>query len=171
MGSRRGLGGVAKNRLRAKRFLIGIISDTHGLMRPEALRALQGSDLIVHAGDIGTLEVVRALESIAPVIAIRGNNDRGKWVRAFPKTTQLEAGGIKIYVLHNLKEIGFDPLASGFSALVSGHSHRPSVSTENGVCFINPGSAGPRRFKLPVTIGLLKVQRGGVDGKIVELKL
>lgn len=169
MGSRGKVAKVDRASERPKRLLVGIISDTHGLMRPEALRALQGSDLIVHAGDIGTLEVVRALESIAPVIAIRGNNDRGRWARTFPKTTELGAGAIKIYVLHNLKEIGFDPLAHGFSAVISGHSHRPSVSMDNGVCFINPGSAGPRRFKLPVAIALLKITGKSLDAKIIGI--
>lgn len=156
-------------RLRANRLLIGIISDTHGLIRPEVLRALQGSDLIVHAGDIGTLEVVRALESIAPVSAIRGNNDRSRWARTFPKTAELAAGAIKIYLLHNLKEIDFDPRARGFSAVISGHSHRPSVSMNDGVCLINPGSAGPRRFKLPVTIALLKITGKSLGAEIVGI--
>ncbi|MBI3063210.1 MAG: metallophosphoesterase family protein [Deltaproteobacteria bacterium] len=152
-----------------KKSLIGVISDTHGLLRPEALKALRRSDLIIHAGDIGKPEVIEALKSIAPVVAIRGNNDKDKWAREFPETAVVKIGKVRIYVIHNIKELEIDPAAAGFRVVISGHSHRPSVVERGGVLFLNPGSAGPRRFKLPVAIARLRVKRESVTCRIVEL--
>lgn len=152
-----------------KKSLIGVISDTHGLIRPESLRTLRGAELIIHAGDIGKPEVIEALRSIAPVVAIRGNNDREKWARKFPETAVVEVGKVRIYVIHNIKEIKIDPSAAGFQAVISGHSHRPSVLRRGGVLFLNPGSAGPRRFTLPIAVARLRVRVESVSPKIVEL--
>lgn len=152
-----------------KSKLIGVISDTHGLLRPEALKALRKSDLIVHAGDIGKPEVIEALKSIAPVIAIRGNNDKDKWARSFAETAVVEVGKVRIYVIHNIKELEIDPAAAGFRVVISGHSHRPSIVERSGVLFLNPGSAGPRRFKLPVAVARLRVRGESVRCRIVEL--
>jgi putative phosphoesterase len=149
--------------------LIGVISDTHGLMRPQALRALASADLIIHAGDIGNPEVIAALRSIDQVIAIRGNNDRGPWARKFPATAVVETGGIKIFVVHDLKEMALDPKAAGFRVVISGHSHSPSMTERDGVLFLNPGSAGPRRFKLPVSVAQLRVTGSRVDARILKL--
>ena len=155
----------AKKKLR----LVGIISDTHGLIRPEALRALEGAEFIIHAGDIGKPEVVRALQSVAAVVAVRGNNDRGRWARKFAETAVVRVGKVRIFVLHNVKELDFDPSAAGFQAVISGHSHRPSVVERDGVLFLNPGSAGPRRFKLPVAVARLRVRDASVEAEIVKL--
>ncbi len=152
-----------------KKSLIGVISDTHGLIRPESLRALRGAELIIHAGDIGKPDVIETLKSIAPVVAIRGNNDREKWARKFPETAVVEVGKVRIYVIHNIKEIKIDPSAAGFQVVISGHSHRPSVLSRGGVLFLNPGSAGPRRFKLPVAVARLSIKGESVSARIVEL--
>lgn len=149
--------------------MVGVVSDTHGLLRPEAIEVLRGSDLIIHAGDIGKPEVIEGLRSIASVVAIRGNNDRGKWAREFPETAIIEVGEVRIYVIHNVKEIDLDPATAGFSVVISGHSHRPSVVERDGVLFLNPGSAGPRRFKLPVALARLRVRGESVSFRIVEL--
>jgi len=133
----------------------GIISDTHGLLRPEAVRALAGSDLIIHAGDVGKPEILDALKSIAPVVAVRGNIDKGAWAEALPATAVAEMGPARIYVLHDVNELDLDPAAAGFGAVVSGHSHKPEHSERSGVLYINPGSAGARRFKLPITLARL----------------
>jgi putative phosphoesterase len=154
---------------RARVVHVGVISDTHGLVRPQALAALAGSDLIVHAGDIGAPEVLEALEAIAPVHAIRGNNDVGGWARSLPETRRVEAGGEVLYVLHALADLGRDPGPAGFAAVIAGHSHRPSLERREGVLFVNPGSAGPRRFTLPVAIARLTVRGGAVDGTLVTL--
>src|SRR5467141_1295048 len=127
---------------------IGVISDTHGLVRPEALRALAGADLIVHAGDVGAPEVLDA---------VRGNNDRGRWARALAETEVVERGGRAIYVLHDLHELDLDPRAAGFDAVITGHSHQPQIERRDGVLYLNPGSAGPRRFRLPVSVARLNV--------------
>ena len=148
---------------------IGVISDTHGLMRPEVSEVFDGVELILHAGDIGEAEVIRQLKSIAPVVAIRGNNDTGSWARAIPESKVTRIGRVSIYMLHNLKEIDLDPSAKGFQVVISGHSHRPSIETRGGVLFLNPGSAGPRRFTLPITVGRLTVQRSAVNGEIISL--
>jgi putative phosphoesterase len=149
--------------------IIGVISDTHGLLRPEALVALGGSNYIIHAGDIGDPDVLTKLAEIAPVTAIRGNVDCEAWAKKIPSTNVLEIGGVSIYVLHNLAELDLKPEAAGFSVVISGHSHVPKQETKNGVLYFNPGSAGPRRFRLSVTIGRLKVQDSRVSGEIVEL--
>lgn len=149
--------------------LIGVISDTHGLMRPEALGALAGADLIIHAGDIGKPAVVAALQSVAKVIAIRGNNDRGPWARKFPETAIVKTGGIKIFIAHDLKEMKLDPKAAGIRVVISGHSHAPSMGERGGVLFLNPGSAGPRRFNLPVSVARLRIAGATVEARIVKL--
>ena len=149
--------------------LVGVISDTHGRLRPEAVVALRGVDAIVHAGDIGTPDVLERLGAIAPVTAVRGNNDRGAWAEKLPSTQVLEIGGVLLYVLHDVKELGLDPRTAGFGAVISGHSHQPQQEERDGVLFFNPGSAGPRRFKLPVAVGRLTVEDGRVRGRILEL--
>jgi uncharacterized protein len=134
---------------------IGLISDTHGLLREGALRALEGSDLIIHAGDVGAPEILDKLRTLAPLVAVRGNVDKGAWASALPAATVAEAGPVLIYVLHDVNDLDLDPAAAGFRIVVSGHSHRPSREVRSGVLYVNPGSAGPRRFKLPVTIARL----------------
>jgi putative phosphoesterase len=150
---------------------IGVISDTHGLVRPEALKALDGSELILHAGDVGSTEVLDALRGIAPVVAVRGNNDKGEWARTLPCDEVIEAGAVSIYLLHDLKEIDLDPAAAGFRVVVTGHSHQPSVREENGVLFVNPGSAGPRRFTLPVTVARLTIAGARAKAEWIMLPL
>jgi uncharacterized protein len=135
--------------------VVGLISDTHGLLRPEALCALDGSDLIIHAGDVGKPEILDALRALAPVVAVRGNIDRGEWASTLPLTAVAEAGPAAIYVLHDIHQLDLDPAAAGFHIVISGHSHKPSRTERGGVLYINPGSAGPRRFKLPLTIARL----------------
>lgn len=148
---------------------IGVISDTHGLVRPEALRALAGADLIVHAGDVGGLEVLEALRAVAPVVAVRGNNDRGRWASALSDTEVVETNGRSLYVLHDLKELDLDPRAAGFDAVIAGHSHQPRIARRDGVLYLNPGSAGPRRFRLPIAVAWLAVEPAGLDAEIVQL--
>ena len=148
---------------------IGLISDTHGLLRPEALQALAGVECIIHAGDIGTAEVIETLRNIAPVNAVRGNNDKGAWAEEFPPSLALELGGVGIHVLHDVKELAVMPLPKGFGVVIAGHSHRPQVTEREGVLFVNPGSAGPRRFSLPVTIGYLTVAAGHASADIRAL--
>jgi putative phosphoesterase len=150
---------------------IGLISDTHGLLRPEALQFLRGSDFIIHAGDIGDAAVLEELSALAPVTAVRGNNDRGAWAEAVAETEVLQVGDVFIYVLHNLAELDLDPVAAGFHVVVSGHSHQPSVKERAGVLYVNPGSSGPRRFKLPVALAELRVSGASVNANLVELKL
>jgi uncharacterized protein len=149
--------------------IAGLISDTHGLLRPEAKRALAGVDLIIHAGDVGAPELLEELATIAPVHAVRGNNDRSAWASALPLTEALELDGASIYVLHDVHELDLDPAASGFAAVVSGHSHRPAMRLGEGVLYINPGSAGPRRFSLPVAVGFLEIVSGTPRGRILEI--
>ncbi|MBP1152461.1 putative phosphoesterase [Methylocaldum sp. RMAD-M] len=139
------------------------------MMRPEAITALGGCDLILHAGDIGRPEVLDTLRSIAPVVAVRGNVDKGAWAEPLPEREVVRIDGRCIYLLHNLKELNLNPAAAGFAAVVSGHSHQPKIRKEGGVCYLNPGSAGPRRFKLPVSIGRLVLSDGELCGEIVEL--
>lgn len=141
---------------------IGVISDTHGLLRPEAVQALEGSSLIIHAGDVGDPGILDELRKIAPVVAVRGNIDKGE---ALPEVMRVEHGGVSIYVLHDVNQLDIDPAAAGFDAVISGHSHKPSIREENGVLYLNPGSAGPRRFRLPVTVARLDVR--GKRGKRV----
>jgi putative phosphoesterase len=148
---------------------IGVISDTHGLMRPEALAALKGAAWIIHAGDIGSVEVLQALQEIAPVTAVRGNNDKGAWADALPETTVVEVGAGSIYVLHDVKSLGRRPQLAGFRAVIAGHSHRPQLEERDGVLFLNPGSAGPRRFKLPVSVARLHIQPDAWHAELVTL--
>jgi putative phosphoesterase len=148
---------------------IGLISDTHGLLRPEAVEALKSSDFIIHAGDIGDPRVLDGLSRLAPVTAIRGNVDRGAWAESLPATEVLQAGAAFIYVIHNIADLDLDPAAAGFQAVVSGHSHQPGWREKNGVLFVNPGSAGPRRFKLPIAVGRLVVTETGITADVIEL--
>ena len=150
---------------------IGVISDTHGLLRPEALVALQGSDLLVHAGDIGSPDVIGTLQNLAPVFAVRGNVDGEAWANRFPKTQVVEVGGVFLYVLHDVNELDLNPVAANFQVVISGHSHRPSVKKDGGVLFLNPGSAGRRRFRLPVTVARFTIRRGVIAAEIVELQV
>ena len=150
---------------------MGVISDTHGLLRPEAVEALQGSELILHAGDVGGPEVLEALEGIAPVVAVRGNMDRTPWARDLPETEVVEVGGAHIYILHDLATLSLDPWAAGFAVVISGHTHEPGAESEGGVLFLNPGSAGPRRFRLPVSVASLVIDRGVPDARITHLSV
>lgn len=153
------------------RVIVGVISDTHGLLHDEATAALRGVGHILHAGDIGAPGILDQLRLLAPVTAIRGNVDREKWARKLPLTEVIELAGISIYMLHNVDELDLKPEASGFRVLVYGHSHQPGMEEKNGVLYFNPGSAGPRRFKLPVTVGRLAINDGEVRGELVELKI
>jgi uncharacterized protein len=150
--------------------LIGLISDTHGLLREEALRALRGSDLIVHAGDVGEPEILEKLRLMAPVVAVRGNVDTEHWARALPLTAVAGAGQVQIYVLHDVNALDLDPVAAGFQIVVSGHSHRFGRSEHAGVAYINPGSAGPRRFQLPITVARLDLGQTPWDLEFVDLE-
>ena len=143
---------------------IGLISDTHGLLREEAVEALRGSELIIHAGDVGKPEILEALKKIAPVVAVRGNVDTEPWAQALPETAVAEAGAAMIYVLHDVNALDLNPAASGFQIVVSGHSHKPGKTERDGVLYINPGSAGPRRFQLPVTVARLRL--GGIPYEV-----
>ena len=149
-------------------MLVGLISDTHGLLRPEALEALRGSRLIVHAGDIGRPEILDLLNAVAPTFAVRGNIDTQPWAVPLPATEAVEAGPHLIWVLHDIAQLDLDPTV-GFAAVVYGHSHKPAIETRDGVLYVNPGSAGPRRFRLPVTVGRLHVTDLGLTSEIVEL--
>jgi len=149
---------------------VGIISDTHGLLRPEVPRALAGADLIVHAGDVGKAEILSKLKEIAPVFAVRGNVDTEGWARELPETAVVDLGPACFYVLHNLQELDLVPEAAGFHAVISGHTHHAERSEKNGVLYLNPGSAGPRRFHLAVTVALVDVDRKPWQVKIVELR-
>lgn len=149
--------------------LIGVISDTHSLIRPEAVAALEGSALIIHAGDIGTPAVLQALEMVAPVVAVRGNNDTGPWAEALPDTAVVELGAHALYVLHDVKTLGRHPQVMGFSAVIAGHSHRPAIIERHGVLFVNPGSAGPRRFTLPVAVARLHVHAETLRAELLTL--
>ena len=146
-----------------------MISDTHGLVRPEALAALAGVERIVHAGDIGAPDVLDALRRIAPVTAVRGNNDRERWAADIPETDVLEIGEVSLYVLHDLHELDLDPRAAGFAAVIAGHSHQPRMEERDGVLYLNPGSAGPRRFKLPISLARLTVTGGRLQAELVTL--
>ena len=151
-------------------MIIGVISDTHGLLRPGALAALQGSDYIIHAGDIGDPQILDKLAAIAPLTAVLGNIDHGAWANKIPTTNVLEVGEISIYVLHNLQELDLKPEAAKFAAVVYGHSHVPKQEWKNGVLYFNPGSAGPRRFRLPLSVGRLRIKDGRIDAKILLLE-
>jgi len=148
---------------------IGLISDTHGLLRPEALQALVGVDEIIHAGDIGTAEIIEALRAVAPVHAVRGNNDRGPWADELPLWLLLTRMGVRIHVLHDVHELAADRAEERFDVVVAGHSHKPGVVQRGDILLVNPGSAGPRRFKLPVTIGYLTIADGAARAEIRHL--
>ncbi len=150
-------------------MILGVISDTHGLLRPEALAALRGVDRIIHAGDIGGPELLASLGALAPVVAVRGNNNRGTWAEAVSTTEVVDVDGTLVYVIHDVGMLDLDPAAGGFRVVVAGHSHRPGQQERNGVLWFNPGSAGPRRFKLPVTVGRLNIEAGVVRGEILTL--
>ena len=149
--------------------VIGVISDTHGLLRAEAVEALRGAELILHAGDVGAPAVLEGLRKLAPVKVVRGNVDGGAWARGIPQSEVVEIEGVSIYMLHILAELDLKPDAAGFAAVIYGHSHEPASEVRNGVLYFNPGSAGPRRFKLPVTVGKLVVEGGKIRSQIVEL--
>jgi putative phosphoesterase len=151
-------------------MILGMISDTHGLLRPEAVRALQGSGLIIHAGDVGKPEILESLANLAPVTAVRGNIDTGAWAKLLPKNAVGEAGGVPIYVLHDIHELQLDPGQAGFPIVVSGHSHKPVSLQRDGVLYINPGAAGPRRFKLPITVARLDLARKPWQVEFVNLE-
>ncbi len=148
---------------------IGVISDTHGLVRPEALAILKGSKMIIHAGDIGGPKVLEAFEAVAPVVAVRGNNDREEWARKLPKVKVIEFDDVRIAVVHILRDLNLN--ASDLDCVISGHSHRASAKRRNGVLYLNPGAAGPRRFRQPVTIALLRVQEKALDAEVITLKM
>jgi len=148
---------------------IGLISDTHGLLRPEASTFLRGCDHIIHGGDICEQRILDELVAIAPLTVVRGNNDVGAWARDIPETALFELGGVRFYTIHNLAELPIDPVAAGVRVVVSGHSHRPLAQERDGVLFVNPGSAGPRRFKLPISAGELLLDGGAITPRIVEL--
>ncbi len=151
--------------------LVGLISDTHGLLRPEAIRALQGSALIVHAGDVGSAGVLRALRAVAPVAAVRGNVDTGTWAKGLRRTETLQIGQVSVHVIHDLTHLDTVPEAAGLRVVVSGHSHMPSIHERDGVLFVNPGSAGPRRFNLPISLARLSVQGTSAHVELVTLQV
>jgi len=150
---------------------LGIISDTHGLLRPQAAAFLRGCDRILHGGDIGNAEVITRLSTIAPVTAIRGNNDKGAWAKAIPETELFEFSGIYVYAIHDLSLLDIDPLGAGIQVVVSGHSHKPLIERRDGIVFVNPGSAGPRRFKLPISVADILIEGGAISSRIVELEI
>lgn len=157
---------VTRRRTRPTR--VGLISDTHGLLRPEATAFLHGSDFIVHAGDIVDAAILDRLAAIAPVTAVRGNNDKGAWAMRLSETEVLEIDEVLIYVLHDLAALDVDPAAAGFRVVVSGHSHRPRITERDGVLYVNPGSAGPRRFSLPIAAAELTIAGDSIDARLVE---
>jgi len=157
---------VRSTRAKKIRKVIGVISDTHGLLRPEAIKALWGVDLILHAGDVGTAEVLSRLKATAPLIAVRGNNDKGPWAAKLPCFKVKKVGDVKLYLIHDVKELNLNPAEGGLRVVISGHSHKPSVEERDGILYLNPGSAGPRRFRLPVSLARLTV-----DGKTVKAEL
>jgi len=150
---------------------IGVISDTHGLLRPSAIEALRGSDLIIHAGDVGRAEILAELAAIAPVVAVRGNVDRGDWAEALPISEVISLGEHSIYMRHILAELDLDAEAAGFAAVIYGHSHKPDIAEKNGVIYFNPGSAGPRRFALPVTVGRLRAVAGRLHAQLIPIEV
>ncbi len=148
---------------------VGILSDTHNLLRPEAVQILSDSDLIIHAGDIGSIEIINELSKIAPVHAVRGNNDKDDWAEKFPISDVFEVSGKFIYLIHDINEIDLDPIAAEIDVIVSGHSHKPDVFNRDRILFINPGSAGPRRFSLPVAVAKLIITDNNIDAKLYPL--
>ena len=154
-----------------KSYLVGVISDTHGLLRPEAVKNLKGSDLIIHAGDIGSVEIISILSNIAQVIAIKGNVDKEIWTEKFPETQSFQIGNKKIFVIHNIKDMEYNNEEKKFDIIISGHSHKPLIKEENGVLFLNPGSAGKRRFNLPISVAKLKIRGEKISAEIIELNV
>lgn len=148
---------------------VGVISDTHGLLRPEAVAALHASEIIIHAGDVGGSQILDRLRAIAPTFAVRGNVDTSAWAKVLPLTDVVDVGGLQIYVLHNLADLDVDPKAAGFAAVISGHTHRPLAEVRDEVLYLNPGSAGPRRFSLPIAVARLRVTGARLSHEIVEL--
>lgn len=148
---------------------VGVISDTHGLLRPEALAALRGVDQILHAGDVGTPDILAALKGIAPTTAVRGNVDHGVWATALPMTEVVRLGALDVFMLHDLGALDLDPVAAGFAAVITGHSHQPKAEWTRGVLYLNPGSAGPRRFTLPVTLSILRITGGTIEHQRIDL--
>jgi uncharacterized protein len=151
--------------------IIGVISDTHSLLRPESMKLLYDADLIVHAGDIGSVSVLDKLSQIAPVTAVCGNIDKGPWANSLPENEVLEVDGQHLYVLHNLTDLDLDPVTAGFQVVISGHSHMPKMEKKDDVLYFNPGSAGPRRFKLPISLGRLVIEGSNIRGEIHEIQL
>jgi putative phosphoesterase len=150
---------------------IGVISDTHGLLRPEAIAALRGSDRILHAGDVGNPGILDRLRELAPIATVRGNVDRGPWAVALPETELVEIEGLSIYLIHDLGRLDLKPEAAGIRAVIYGHSHQPKIEERNGVLYFNPGSAGPRRFNLPVSLGGLEIHGGNIQAQLVTLEI
>jgi putative phosphoesterase len=150
---------------------VGVISDTHGLLRPQAVAALRGSDMIIHAGDVGSPDVIEALAGIAPTFVVRGNIDKGDWAARLPMTEIVDVGERRFYVLHEISQLDLDTADAGFAAVVLGHSHQPLIERRHGVLFLNPGSAGPRRFKLPVALARIAVSGPEMHPEIVELQI
>ena len=151
--------------------VVGVISDTHGLLRPQALDALRGSDLIIHAGDVGEANILDRLQAIAPTFTVRGNIDMDAWTDSLPETQLVKAGTLSLWVLHNIAHLDIDLAAKGVAAVIFGHSHKPLIEMRDGVLFFNPGSAGPRRFRLPVTLGRIVARDGGLHPEIIELQV
>jgi putative phosphoesterase len=151
------------------KFIIGAISDTHGLLRPEVISVFKGFNLIIHAGDIGNPQVLDGLKAISKVIAIRGNNDKGMWAKRLPETEIVAVQGISIYIIHDIKEFILEPRATGINVVISGHSHHPKVENRKSVLFVNPGSAGPRRFNLPVSVARISVSHVNVEAELIEI--
>lgn len=160
---------MARAPLADRALTVGLISDTHGLLRPQALAALAGSDYIVHAGDIGDENILKELARIAPVTAVRGNNDREPWAARLRDTEVLRAGAADLYVIHDIAELDLDP-TGGFQAVIAGHSHKPGQAVRDGVLYVNPGSAGPRRFRLPISVGRLRIDGARVEAELVTLE-
>jgi putative phosphoesterase len=148
---------------------VGLISDTHGLLRPEARTFLAGSDYIVHGGDVGGADILEVLAAMAPLIAVRGNNDKGAWARRLRATELIRVGGIFVYVIHNLEELDIDPVAAGVAVVISGHSHKPAIAERGGILYVNPGSCGPKRFKLPISAAEITVSGSSVKARTIEL--
>lgn len=148
---------------------IGVIADTHNLLRPEALERLRGCDQLLHLGDIGKPEILDALRQLAPLDVIRGNNDTDDWAEALPETLSLEAGGLRLYLIHDLKQLRIDPRAEGFDLVLAGHSHKPLKEVRDGVLYLNPGSAGPRRFKLPISLAILSIRERRAEVEMITL--
>ncbi len=153
------------------RIVVGVISDTHGLLRPAAVAALRESDVIIHAGDVGDSEILDRLREIAPTFTVRGNIDTSPWAQALPSTEVVEVGRAQFYVLHNLMDLNLDPKAAGFAAVISGHTHRPHAQVRHGVLYWNPGSAGPRRFTLPIAVARIEVIGTHISHEIIELQV